>query len=139
VFTRICILLDLLNEAMSFPLISFKFIIITVSVAYTIFLTSPISPVSFAVFVLSSIMLLVGNTEFSFATSVYESSNKFIQSLDVDLQANERDKTMRIIASLRTCRIYCGNCYFIDRGVLLKINDAVINNTISNVMMLKEI
>jgi len=141
-YKTIFILVDLLNEAMSSPLISFKFIMVTtVSVAFTIFLISPFSPVSISVFVTSSVMLLVGNAEFSFGTKVNESSTEFIQNLVRNLQVNERERRRRrqVIASLRPCRIYCGTCYFIDRGVILKLNDAVINYTISNLMLLKDI
>jgi len=141
-YRSIYVFINLVNEFSSVPFISFKFItILTSSLGFTICLIYKISVPTISLFALSCLMLMFVNYEFSFAYSTLKFSNEFIEGLKGNPHAGTSRQDFlfnhRSILSLRECRLYCGSQYFVDRNVLLKINIAVLNYTVSNVMLLK--
>ena len=133
------IFINVFNEVFNLPLISYKFIsIVLISISGTICLIEGISPLSATLCVLSIAILVFTNIILMLAKLLYESSKEFIWTLKFGHQIKQRLIIQRTIASLRECRIYCGSRYFIDRGVLPKINNAIVENIINNVLMFNE-
>jgi len=137
-YKSICIFVALVNEFFSLPLISFKTVmVLSSSVGFTICLIDKVSFVSLTLLTLSGLMLLVANVSFSFAKRVFQTSDAFLQTL----KSSSHPKFVRYktCLSLRKCRIHCGSLYFVDQEVLMKINNAILVYTISNVIMFKGI
>lgn len=135
------ILVRLFNEVFSLILISVNGIIITMgSIAFSIYiLTQPSIIFSFSLILESGGMLFWANTTFQIASVIYDSSTGFIQKLRrVYTFEDDEGRRKRTIASLQKCKVYCGTMYFVDRRVVFRINDLVINSTINCVIFFRK-
>jgi len=145
-YRALYIFIEMLNDVFKVPLIFFKFMIITlVSIGFALCIVSEPNFVYIPLILESVAMLLFLNVYFTFASTIFEFSTDFISNLKL---ANlrmiscgiPRRRTLimkQSIASLRRCRIFCGSQYFVSRPVVLRINDAVISNTISIFLLFK--
>jgi len=139
-FRSICVFVGILNEFFNVPLLSFKIMmIVTTSFEFTICLIYKVRFVSTAILTLSLIMLVVANLSFSFAKVVFESSHDFVHNMKTRAAETKGKILIRTPSSLRESKIFSCSLYYIDQGAVMKISDIVFRNTISNVIMFKDI
>jgi len=120
----------ILNEVTNCPLLSFKFMTVLISpIGFALFAHLPISSLSTVIFVFATLFVLDINIIVSLASTIQNNSQHLVQKLQND--GREILELRKMTESLRECRVHVGSNYFIDRGVLLKINDAIVNNTIT--------
>jgi len=107
-----------------------------VSFGFTICLIQGISFLSVPVFAIS-IPLLYGFTVLlSITKNVYVYSCCLLHNMKSESENLVLWKKKTIL-SLRKCRVYCASQYFIDSGFVCNTLYAIVNYTISNVLMLK--
>jgi len=135
-YNAIRMLIEIYNQFLSLVTISQKFIIILIcssGFAMCIIVKSaPIFNLFLSIFCCLLLVILI--TEFSLAAKIYEDSVKFMETLKWHCQTRNtlELKNVRMKQrALRPLRIEAGGQYFIDAGVVLKILDAVVQNTIS--------
>ena len=129
------ILMGLFNDAFSLPLISFQaLIVLLISIGCTLTMIQGLSPLTIAFCLLSFALFIFENILLFIAELIFEYSRESIDKLKFGERC--RDLALRrTVSSLRECRIHVGSQYFVDRGVLAKTNDMVVQNVISNVML----
>ena len=122
-YRAIYVFCTLFSDVVNLPLIFFKFtVIVTISITFTLCLIYGVSLVSLGFCVVSVFVILV-NLGFFYASAIYESSEEFSYKWK---QTKTSLLARKVLPSLRACRIYAGSQYFVDRGVLPKVNSAVI-------------
>jgi len=133
VYKSIYLCYTLFNEVVSFILIFLKFVVIAVTcVGFTLCLLNGISIFSLSLVTISIILLFSLNIFMYMAGHVCETSQECIQKWKgtVGLSA----LNLKTLASLRHCRFQVGSQYYVDRGVLPKLNSAVVENVISTAL-----
>lgn len=111
---------------------------VMVSLGFSFSLLDGISFVSLAMCINSIGWIVILNYVLSLAMTISERSEKLLFSWK-SKQYNMSPFMKKTIKSLRPCRIYCGSQYFIDARVICQINNIIPNNTVSNVLMFKEL
>jgi len=141
-YKAVYVFIGLFNEVFSMPLISIKCLMIMFpSIGIAMCIVEKPSLMYFPLITESLMMILFANVYFNFASTIFKYSSDYISQLKAisHMLPGRGGKTMnRKVASLRTCRIYCGSLYFVDRRVVLKVNDAVLNLTINTIMLIKK-
>jgi len=141
-YRGVYVLVGLLNGFFRVPFAFFNLMmIVTASFGFTLCLIFKVSFLSLALLTLSAIMLVIANVAFNLAKHVFDSANQFIQVLKSRVYIWKRIVLIhkQSTRSLRECRIYCGPLCYVDRGLVLKVNNLVLNNTVSNVIMFKRL
>jgi len=142
-YRAIYIFIGVFNEVFSLPLISLKSLMIVFpSIGISQCIVDQPSLMYIPLIIESVGMIFFVNTSFIFASTVFEFSTNFVTNLKLIsyiLPGNGAGIMNRKVASLRRCRISCGSLYYVDRPVVLQINDAILNYTISNIMFMKKL
>jgi len=134
-YRGICIFATLLNELMGPVLICLKFEIAVVTcTGFTLCLINGISLFSGILLTMSVLMLASLNVVMYLAGQIFELSQARIQEWK---RSSETSMPLQTQASLRPCRINVGSQYYVDRGVLPKLNFAVLENVITTALALR--
>jgi hypothetical protein len=136
-YRAIYIIEKVANEVYSIPLLALQVAFTAMcSMAITISMVIGISFFSLVLCTITLLWLTFANTILSYCKSLYELSTEYIRGMKSKKRgALHRDQIQKTLASLRQCRVFSGTIYYIDRSALTKINDAIIQNIISNIFM----
>jgi len=139
-YRSIYLFMILRNEVSCYLLLSITVMAtLLTAISLAIFLTSKVSLLS--IYFLGLVIMIMGFTNMCYfsAKKIQECSKAFIEELTIGGTPKTGHFLLlkKVRVSLRECRMYCGTFYYVDRRVLPQINDAIINNTISILFMLK--
>lgn len=136
-YRSIYIFITIFNEVYSDMIFSIIFVSVAVpSLGLSVALFHGLSVLSLGLTLISIIFIIVTNINIFEAKIIYASSEKFLYRLKAD-KLQQSHFMRKSVISLRRCRITSGSLYFIDSEVLRQTNHAIINYTISNILMFK--
>jgi len=141
IYSSFAVMLTIYNNFLSGIIIWRKFMIIAITsfgFAMCVNIRNAVT-LTFSLGIFSVLLLTILLTDFTLAASIYENAKKCKQTLRVcssfHVNGNGgiriREYVLRCVISLRPLRIQAGDQYFLDAGIVPKIVNAVMQNTIS--------
>jgi len=135
VYKSIFIFVTLFNEVVNMQLIAIKFVIVAMScIGFTLCLIHGISFLSVSLVIISVTMVVFLNIFMYLTGRIYESSSERVRQWK---GARRTTLNYKVIASLQAYRINVGSQYYVDRGVLPKLNSAILENVINTALTLR--
>jgi len=136
IYNSIAVMLTIYNNFLSGIIIWRKFMIIAITsfgFAMCVNIRNAVT-LTFSLGIFSVLLLAILLTDFTLAASIYENAKECRRTLRAycSFRANgNREYISKRVISLRPLRIQAGDQYFLDAGVVPKILNAVMQNTIS--------
>jgi len=139
------LLANLFNEAFRYIIFSHKIILVAMaSVSYALGILHGLGTPSLCLCTFATLLLLALVINFGNAGRYFDSSQDYVRSLRLKIRdlattpgvfgTLELLGVQKRIEAMRCSRIESGSQYYVDRGVVPKILDAIVNNTISIVL-----
>jgi len=135
-YRSIFIFVTLFNNVVSLQLISIKFALVAIScTGFTLCLIHGISSLSASLLTLSVLLFVFLNIFMYLTGRIYESSQDCLHNW----KREKRGSTLnyKTLNSLQTFRINVGSQYYVDRGVLPKLNSAILENVVATALTLR--